>query len=270
MEKEKELNITDDIISEIAEEIIEKFGKKRFLAETKDEEGNDCATMDISFEDEEIKEFFDKRLEEKSVSTFAYGGGVTGGNSALGNYNFPQFFQVYNTPGVFNVYSSPSSTSAIDVLYEKEIFLVLGVDPNQTNNMKIYYMRSSDLALVEGYMRYNQFGTGMRGLTCYVNSNHFKGIVNVGGVYRPYWQLKTDTTLYNGSAGSVKTLPLGGRVAGSYGATCGETRRHWLRICAYSTTYNGAWTATADSYHFVNTGLNIRPSSPIVFGQPGY
>lgn len=268
------LNINDDIINEIAEEIIEKFGKKRFLSETKDEDDNDSVTIDISFEDEEIKKFFDEKLEEKtlenSTSTFAYGGSVTGGNTALGTYRFPQFWQVYNTPGVINVYSSPSATSVSDIMYEREIFLVLGIDTSQTNDVKILYMRSSDLALGEGYIRRKQFNVAFGGLTPFVAYNHYMGIVYLHGGYRPYWNVRQDSTIYNGYANGVGTVPAWGRVAGSYGASCGETRKHWLRICGYSRTYNGTWFQTADTYHFVNTGLNIKPSSPIVYGQVGY
>ena len=102
-------------------------------------------TININFEDEEIKKAFDEEMEnilsKDAEAAARYGGTITGGNTLLGSYSFPQFMQIHNTPGTYTVYSAPTGGSVIGALYEKEIFLCLGVSSSYARNMKIYFMK---------------------------------------------------------------------------------------------------------------------------------
>ena len=174
--------------------------------------------------------------------------------------------QIHNTPGTYTVYSAPTGGSVIGALYEKEIFLCLGVSSSYARNMKIYFMTSSG-AMSEGYINTKQHSRS--GINAYVSNTHYLGIVNISGVYRPYWRISESMNVYNGNAVHVKTIYANHYVAGSLGATSGATRKHWMRICGWSVSTTPISFLTEGDNFYMNTGLATKPNSPYIYGQPG-
>lgn len=260
-----------ELLKDVAEAMIKRFGEERFEDKILDNEGNVIEkTININFEDEEIKKAFDEEMEnilsKDAEAAARYGGTITGGNTLLGSYSFPQFMQIHNTPGTYTVYSAPTGGSVIGALYEKEIFLCLGVSSSYTRNMKIYFMKSSG-AMSEGYINTKQHSRS--GINAYVSNNHYLGIVNISGIYRPYWRISENMNLYNGNAVHVKTIYANHYVAGSLGATSGDTRKHWMRICGWSVSTTPISFLTEGDNFYMNTGLATKPNSPYIYGQPG-
>ena len=205
-------------------------------------------------------------LSKDAEAAARYGGTITGGNTLLGSYSFPQFMQIHNTPGTYTVYSAPTGGSVIGALYEKEIFLCLGVSSSYARNMKIYFMTSSG-AMSEGYINTKQHSRS--GINAYVSNTHYLGIVNISGIYRPYWRISESMNVYNGNAVHVKTIYANHYVAGSLGATSGATRKHWMRICGWSVSTTPISFLTEGDNFYMNTGLATKPNSPYIYGQPG-
>ena len=252
-----------ELLKDVAEAMIKRFGEERFEDKILDNEGNVIEkTININFEDEEMENILSKDAEAAA----RYGGTITGGNTLLGSYSFPQFMQIHNTPGTYTVYSAPTGGSVIGALYEKEIFLCLGVSSSYARNMKIYFMTSSG-AMSEGYINTKQHSRS--GINAYVSNTHYLGIVNISGVYRPYWRISESMNVYNGNAVHVKTIYANHYVAGSLGATSGATRKHWMRICGWSVSTTPISFLTEGDNFYMNTGLATKPNSPYIYGQPG-
>ena len=79
-----------------------------------------------------------------------------------------------NTPGTYTVYSASTGGSVIWTLYEKEIFLCLGVSSSYTRNMKIYFMTSSR-SMSEGYINTKQHS--ISGINAYVSNTNYMLII---------------------------------------------------------------------------------------------